>query len=123
MVHYLTWPLVSYYWEAMINDWKRLVSLVLLLWVFADLGFQAICCQSDEFIPLAKTESTLAVPQQDQEPKEECAEGGCFCCCTRTLVTQHFGLPLDSPTALGVIPLVHQTPREFEATVYHPPRS
>lgn len=107
----------------MTRNWHTLVAGLLLLWVFADLWFQGVCCQSDEFVPIATTESALAASPHNQEPKEECAEGGCFCCCTHTLVTQHFGLPLDSQIALGVIPAGHQTPREFQSTVYHPPRA
>lgn len=105
------------------DKWRRIVGLALLLWVFADLGLQGVCCKADASMPAPAEAANLAPAGSSQEYPGECAEGGCFCCCTHTLPTPHFELAFDSKLPLEVIAVSDQMSKGFHALVYHPPRA
>jgi len=107
----------------MVRNWQRLFALLLLFWMFADLGLQGICCKADVPIPSPKEGISLVSEGNGQKSPGECAEDGCFCCCTHILPTPRFELTLDSKLALEGCVVGQQVPREFHAAVYHPPRT
>lgn len=101
---------------------RKTVALVLLVWVFADLGMQGSCCQSNQPFAMLANGLALVAPQDGKEPAASTADEGCFCCCTHILPARHFELRAG-PAMSHEVPLrVVESPRGFNVSVYHPPR-
>lgn len=105
---------------------ERFVAIVLLVWVFADLGLQGICCEGDSPFPSTTKQMSLTLEGahgHSSDLARECAESGCFRCCTHTLPMPYFEVPPDSKLGLGANPVRFDVPREFQTAIYHPPRA
>lgn len=122
---YLGWTaarLLGYDAVGMALARRRTVALVLLLWVFADLGMQGSCCQENQPSPVLANDFALASAQDGKESATPTANEGCICCCTHILPARHSELG-DGTAISHEVPLrVVESPRGFNVSVYHPPR-
>lgn len=104
---------------------RKFVAVFVLIWALGDLSVPGLC-QTDlpDFgAPQATSVSAQSSVSNHEQQSQSSVEDDCFCCCTH--------IAPSSPVVLSTLPIaladwpvyVTERPREFSASLYHPPRS
>ena len=105
--------------------WRRIASLLILLWAVVDMSVPSLCQADSGFFPVPQQQSTTVSVDQnrDSQPASPSNEDDCFCCCSHVSPTPHFELSTIASRQEGVAPDPAIHLREYAEPHYHPPRA